>query len=86
MIYHRRRCDGVDDSGQMAADALERFAQRDPAEQDLIIRLARIPILDPKVPKREREIAEVQARQLEQVRRMGRLLEECPTDRRTFAG
>ena len=26
MIYHRRRCDGVDDSGQMAADALERFA------------------------------------------------------------
>jgi hypothetical protein len=56
----------------MAADDLERFAQRDPDEQDLIIRLARIPILDPKVPKREREVAEVQARQLEQVRRMGR--------------
>ncbi|HVC98447.1 MAG TPA: hypothetical protein VND64_32570 [Pirellulales bacterium] len=70
MIYQRRRFDGVGDSGQMAADALQRFAQRDPDEQDLIIRLARIPILDPKVPKREREIAEVQARQLEQVRRL----------------
>ncbi|HUY35247.1 MAG TPA: hypothetical protein VMV69_21055 [Pirellulales bacterium] len=72
MIYHPRRCEGVDESGQMAAGALERFAQRDPEEQDLIIRLARIPIHDPKVPKREREIAEVQARQLEQIRGMRR--------------
>jgi len=86
MIYHRRTYDGVGESGQMAADALERFAQRDPDEQDLIIRLARIPILDPKVPKREREIAEVQARQLEQVRSMGRLLEGHRPDRRTSAG
>jgi hypothetical protein len=51
------------------AGTLERFAQLDPAEQDRIITLARQPTLDSKVPKRDREIAEAQARQLEAARR-----------------
>jgi hypothetical protein len=52
----------------IAADDLRRFARRDRDEQNLIIRLARIVTLDQKVSKRERDIAELQARQLEEVR------------------
>jgi hypothetical protein len=55
--------DGID------AGTLERLTQLDPEEQARIIKLTRQPALDPKVPKRDREIAERQARQLEAARR-----------------
>jgi hypothetical protein len=78
MLHHLTRRDQVDESSQMSAEALERFARRDPMEQELIIRVARLAIHDPNVPKRQREIAEAQASQLERVRRMGLPAAQAP--------
>ena len=48
---------------------LERFAELDRATQRKIVALTREPAKNPKVPKRDREIAEARAKQFERVMR-----------------
>ncbi|HUY32081.1 MAG TPA: hypothetical protein VMV69_04815 [Pirellulales bacterium] len=60
--------DEIERLKEIDACTLERFAQLDPEEQERIIALTQQPALDPRVSKRDREIAEAQARQLEAAR------------------
>ncbi len=61
--------DEIERLKEIDAGTLERSAQLDPAEQDRIIALTLQPALNAKLPKRDREIADAQARQLEAARR-----------------
>lgn len=61
-----------DDLARVDPAELERFANLDRETQRQLVERTRAPAKNPKVPKRDREIAEARAKQFERAMRRGR--------------